>query len=313
MSMSSDQVQQHMMTYLEATDCQVIEKSPYHITVKLSPQADKQLTNRPYYWGFVERTGVDPETLCYTFVFDPERYTVPDVKPAPVMNSEGVPQDSILSRYFDVTPTMPRMGPGRILREDVNYGSQRLQQIWDAARRQGSSVYLFEVPGNMQRRALFSAAYEPWLAVCFKVEMTCDVKKEQLHFMGISLLSGVITEDFRQQLAGRSLSPRIPENVHINPAELSLGKAAEQLQSNLIATLSQLDYQWADQAQERLKEEFAIIDGYYEHMMNDPDEEKNNHIREQYDARRSEMAWQYEPKVKLSAITCGLFHLRPMQ
>ncbi|WP_438349822.1 YqhG family protein [Paenibacillus sp. FA6] len=313
MSMSSDQVQQHMMIYLEATDCQIIEKSPYHITVKLSPQADKQLTNRPYYWGFVERTGVDPETLCYTFVFDPERYTVPDVKPAPVMNSEGIPQDSILSRYFDVTPTMPRMGPGRILREDVNYGSQRLQQIWDAARREGSSVYLFEEPGILQRRALFSAAYEPWLAVCFKVEMTCDVKKEQLHFMGISLLSGVITEDFRQQLVGRSLSPRIPENVHINPAELSLGKAAEQLQSNLISSLGQLDYQWADQAQERLKDELVIIDGYYEHMMNDPDEEKNNHIREQYDARRSEMAWQYEPKVKLSAITCGLFHLRPMQ
>jgi hypothetical protein len=311
MSMSPDQVQKHMMTYLEATECQIIEKSPYHITVKLSPKADKQLTNRPYYWGFVERTGVAPETLSYTFVFDPERYSVPDVKPALIAN--GPQQESILSRYFGVTPTVPRMGPGRIQREDVNYGSQRLQQIWDAAKREGSSVYLFEQPGDLQRRALFSAAYEPWLAVCFKVEMTCDVKKEQLHFMAISMLSGVITEDFRHQLADRNLSPRIPENVHINPAELSLSVAAERLQSYLISMLRELDYQWADQAQDRLKDELAIIDAYYEHMMNDSDEEKNNHIREQYTARCSEMAWQYEPKVKVSAITCGLFHLRPMQ
>lgn len=311
MSMSPDQVQQHVMTYLEVTDCQVIEKSPFHITVKLSPQADKQLTNRPYYWGFVERTGVEPETLSFTFVFDPERYTVPDVPVAPTPN--GGPQDSILSRYFGVTPTAPRIGPGRIQREDVNYGSQRLQQIWDAARQDGSYVYLFEQPGNLQRRALFSAAYEPWLAVCFKVEMTCDVKKEELHFMGISMLSGVITDDFRTLLVGKNLSPRLPENVHINPAELSVSKAAEVLQGSLTSKLSQLDYQWANQAQERLKDELAIIDAYYENMMNEPEEEKNNQIREQYSRRRSEMTWQYEPKVKISAITCGLFHLRPIQ
>lgn len=311
MSMSPDQVQQHVMTYLEVTDCQVIEKSPFHITAKLSPQADKQLTNRPYYWGFVERTGVEPETLSFTFVFDPERYTVPDVPVNPAPN--GGPQDSILSRYFGVTPAAPRIGPGRIQREDVSYGSRRLQQIWDAARQDGSYVYLFEQPGNLQRRALFSAAYEPWLAVCFKVEMTCDVKKEELHFMGISLLSGEITDDFRHLLVGKNLSPRLPENVHINPAELSVTKAAEILQSNLTSKLSQLDYQWADQAQERLKDELAIIDAYYENMMNEPEEEKNDHIREQYTRRRSEMTWQYEPKVKISAITCGLFHLRPIQ
>lgn len=311
MSMSPDQVQQHVMTYLEVTDCQVIEKSPFHITAKLSPQADKQLTNRPYYWGFVERTGVEPETLSFTFVFDPERYTVPDVPVNPAPN--GGPQDSILSRYFGVTPAAPRIGPGRIQREDVSYGSRRLQQIWDAARQDGSYVYLFEQPGDLQRRALFSAAYEPWLAVCFKVEMTCDVKKEDLHFMGISLLSGEITDDFRHLLVGKNLSPRLPENVHINPAELSVTKAAEILQSNLTSKLSQLDYQWAEQAQERLKDELAIIDAYYENMMNEPEEEKNDHIREQYTRRRSEMTWQYEPKVKISAITCGLFHLRPIQ
>lgn len=38
------------------------------------PRADRMLTDRPYYWGFVERTGVDPETLSFSFVFDPQKY-----------------------------------------------------------------------------------------------------------------------------------------------------------------------------------------------------------------------------------------------
>ena len=74
MTMTPQEVQQHFMAYLEATECTVIEKSPEHVTVKLSPQADKMLTNRPYYWGFVERTGAPAETLSFNFVFDPEKY-----------------------------------------------------------------------------------------------------------------------------------------------------------------------------------------------------------------------------------------------
>lgn len=74
MTLTAQEVRKHVMDYLEATECSIIEASPLHVTVKLSPRADKMLTDRPYYWGFVERTGVDPETLSFTFVFDPEKY-----------------------------------------------------------------------------------------------------------------------------------------------------------------------------------------------------------------------------------------------
>lgn len=308
MSMSKEQVQQQIMTYLEATECLIIEKSPYHVTVKLSPRADKILTNRPYYWGFVERVGVEPETLSYTFVFDSERYKTPDETPSPPVN--GVQQDSIMSRYFGVAPAVPRIGPGRIPREDVTYGSRRLQQIWDAARLEGDTVYLFEQPIDLQRRMLFSAAYEPWLAVCYKVEMACDIKKEQLHFLGISLLSGTIKENFFHLLEELTLSPRLPENIHIEPAATTLSNAADRLRSHLTSKLCLLDYDWAELAKERLKDELAVVDFYYKDLLKEQDEEKQIHIQEQHERRRSEMTWQYEPKVNVSVITSGLFHLR---
>lgn len=74
MTMNSQQVQRFVLTYLEATGCSVIERTPNHVTVKLSPEADKALTNRPYYWGYVERTGVPAQTMSFTFIFDGEAY-----------------------------------------------------------------------------------------------------------------------------------------------------------------------------------------------------------------------------------------------
>lgn len=72
--MKTDQIQTFVMRYLEAEQCDILEKHPAYVTVKLSPSADKELNYRPYYWSFVERTGVAPETMTCTFIFDPEEY-----------------------------------------------------------------------------------------------------------------------------------------------------------------------------------------------------------------------------------------------
>ncbi|MDQ0195921.1 YqhG family protein [Paenibacillus wynnii] len=314
MTLTPQQIRTQVMDYLEATECSIIEKSPHHVTVKLSPRADRMLTDRPYYWGFVERTGVVPETLSFNFVFDPEKY---DAMTNPSSIAPGIapasdPQAGILSRYFGVAPTAPWVGPGMIRREDIIYGSKRLRQIWTAAQDEGKCLYLFEEPGARQRTTLFSASYEPWLGVCFKVEMTCDLKCEQLNFIGISLASGVIVDHFEKKLTSASLqlTPRLPENVHIQPYGMSPTVGTEWLEAYLTSKLAELDYSWAEEARERLRLELAIIDVYYEEMLKEPDEEKRLAVEEQYSRRHKETVWQYEPKVTVSAITYGMFHLR---
>lgn len=322
MTLTPQEVRKHVMDYLEATECAIIEASPLHITVKLSPRADRMLTDRPYYWGFVERTGVDPETLSFTFVFDPEEYdshaalAVPPSAPPAGSNAGNAsstnPQETILGRYFGIVPTLPRIGPGMIRREDIIYGSKRLQQIWSAARDEGKCLYLFEDPGSRQRNTLFSAAYEPWLGVCYKVEMSCDLKREELHYLGISLVKGTIIDNFNAKISACELTPRLPENVHIQPYELNVQAATDLLEAYLTSQLAELDYTWAEQARERLRVELEIIDMYYGELLKETDEEKLLAIQEQYSKRRQETIWQYEPQVAVSAITYGLFHLRSL-
>lgn len=316
MTLTPQEVRTHVMDYLEATECSLIEVSPHHVTVKLSPRADKMLTDRPYYWGFVERTGVDPETLSFTFVFDPEQYdnqAAAEIPTTDAINAPSAdPKEGILARYFGIVPTLPRIGPGMIRREDIIYGSKRLQQIWTAARDEGKCLYLFENPGSKQRNTLFSAAYEPWLGVCYKVEMTCDLKREELHYLGISLITGTIVENFNTKIATREMMPRLPENVHILPYELTVTAATDVLETHLTSKLAELDYAWADQARERLRVELAIIDVYYGELLKEPDEEKRLATEEQYNRRRQETIWQYEPQIAVSAVTYGLFHLRSL-
>ncbi|WP_248061266.1 YqhG family protein [Paenibacillus silvae] len=403
MTMSSHEIQAYVLTYLEALDCQILERSPAHVTVKLSPEADKALTNRPYYWGFVERVGVEPETMSFTFVFDPEAYQqmmeaaeakAKAAQPAPAVpeTDSSAPKDTILGRYFGITPSMPQLGPGRILREDVVYGCRRLQQIFAAAREGGAFVNLFEQAAKRQIRATAPAVYEPWLGVCFKIEFACDLKREELHFLGISLRSGEIVENFGSKLSRRDLSPRLAGNMHAQAPKISLADAGAALESHLTRQLSKLDYSWAEKAQERLQMELDVVDAYYEAVLREdmPEVEKseeteqaraaanrltvreasnnqtvpsppeaspvqavNNRVRgmlepvasdaelaaepaltpaeeqadteqektkqavmdreamkRQYETRRTEMIWQYEPKVKVTAISSGMFHLR---
>lgn len=397
MTMSPHEVQAYVLTYLESLDCQIMERSPAHVTVKLSPEADKALTNRPYYWGFVERTGAPAETMSFTFIFDPDSYQqaieaaeakAAQASPPAVPNPDGTngvtnsspqgepPKETILGRYFGITPSLPQLGPGRILREEVVYGSRRLQQIFGAAREGGAFVNLFEQAAKRQLRATAPAVYEPWLGVCFKVEFACDLKREELHFLGISLRSGEIIEKFGTKLNRRDLSPRLAENMHVQTAKVSLLDAGAALESHLTNRLLELDYSWAEKAQERLDLELDVLDTYYEAVLRedtpevespgnitsdtenvtsdrtppaplikvvdinnakpigadvelaaeaavpidsetDAEEEKAKQavidreaMKLQYETRRTEMIWQYEPKVKVTAISSGMFHLR---
>lgn len=319
MTMSKDEVQSYVMTFLEALDCQVIEKSPAHVTVKLSVEADKALTNRPYYWGFVDRTGTPAETMSFTFIFDQEAHEKAEqiqkqqasLESAAELGTTGTNQDAVLGRYFGNVPSLPVLGPGRVLREPIVYGCPRLKQIFTASREGGAYVNLFELPSKRQISGSIPKAYEPWLSVCFKVELSCDLKREELHFLGISLLTGRIAEDFGLVLDKRELSPRLPDNMHVQGGRIPLKQAAESLEKHIQGKLRLLDYSWADAAKKRLEEELVVLDTYYEDLLKEqPEEEQKLPIQEQYNRRRSEMKWQYEPKINVSTVSCGIMHLR---
>ncbi|WP_341869730.1 YqhG family protein [Paenibacillus protaetiae] len=211
--MNEKQVHKFVQRYLDATGCQVLEKSPHHLVAKLSPQADRELTNRPYYWGFVDRTGAEPETMTFLFVTDKAKYDAVQEQQGQQKQAESGTADaaaeSALSRSFGfLNPSA--LQHSRVPREDVYFGSRKLEQLFGAARSQGSYVYLFQEPDRRQQFPLQSTPYTAWLGVNIRVEFACDRKREEIHSFGVSLATGRLMERFHDRLLELKLTPACP-------------------------------------------------------------------------------------------------------
>jgi hypothetical protein len=288
--MDAAQVEAFVMQYLEATHCRIIEKGTAYVTVKLSPQADKELTQRSYYWGFVERTGVEPETLTYCLVFD--------------MLNNGIPAPvAAAGREAWSAAT-------RVQQHETTFGSRRLEQIFQTVRNKGRWIHLFEEPASKRLKGVPPQGYSTWLGLNYKVELLCDMKRSEMHSFGISLTTGEIVEGFHETLQSKKLSPRLPLNVHLLPKQMTLERAAALTEHRLEAKIKRYDHRWAVEARERLKVEQNRMDDYYLGLLTAIEEDKKSEVEAQYLKRQQEIDWQYSPRIEASAINCGLFHLR---
>lgn len=306
--MNEKQIHKFVQRFLDATECQVLEKSPAHFMARLSPQADRELTNRPYYWGFVDRTGVEPETMTYLFVTDKEKYDAAVQAKEAEASALDAAADAALARSFGFLNSSVASG-ARVPREDLYFGSRKLEQLFGAAKTQGSYVYLFQEPDRRHQHPLQSTPYTAWLGVNMRVEFACDRKREEIHSFGVSLATGRIVEQFHDRLLGLKLTPRLPANVHVTKNGISFGKALGIVEQTLERKLKDYDYSWAESASARLEEELSRISGYYDPLLKHAEGEAKAAIQEQYGQREAEIRWQYEPRVTASAINCGIFHL----
>ncbi|MBB6736020.1 YqhG family protein [Cohnella zeiphila] len=305
--MNSRQVQKFVMSYLQSTQSQIIEKGPSHVVVRLSPEADRALTNRPYYWSFVDRTGAEPETMTFRWSFEPPgEEALPGAAPVPAPAAEPIAQ-------ADPSPLTAMLPAGaRILRDNVYFGSSRLQQIFESVRQAGRCVMLFEEPakGPGAPGPLGSRPYTAWLGANFKVSFECDMKREELYGWGISLATGIVDERFLDRLRSTKLTPRLPANVHLLRNGLTLRKALGQLESALERKLRSADFGWAAEADERRLDELARIEQYYRPMIERAaTPEQAEALENRRRKREEEIDWQYRPRVRLNMINCGVFHL----
>ncbi|MFV9510831.1 YqhG family protein [Tepidibacillus sp. LV47] len=273
-----------MEKYLDLHQCEFIEKAPTHIQVKLSVDVDKDLTNRPYYWTFVERTGVEPETLTMTFIFDPE-------------NAKD------------------------IRGEFVNFGSRRLHQIFDSVKKRGKIVRLYQ---QIQSRAMRIYPNQqmtvhnlhPWLGVNYKVEFISDKKKDLFLSLGINLGNGKMKSNFLSFLEGIPLTPVLPANVSTIPPFITFREAVLQLEEWILSEINNQDFTWAKLAKEQLEFELEQIENYYQNHSeinkneddNKQKEEKKKRLADK-EKRINEIKWQYSPRIMVRPINYGIFYL----
>lgn len=280
--MNSGEVYRITETYLNYTQCTILEKSDVHVLVKLSEEADRALTNRHFYWGFVDRTSAPAETMTFVFVFDRQKY---------IHFCES-------KRHHALTTT-----PYRV--EHLYWGGQMFERIVQAIQQRGQVVNLFEAYSHGQPVSLHT-----FLVVHCKIRFCCDRQREQLQSLAISLCSGHIVNPFASLMDHIPWSTQLPAYTSLEAHHISLNEALARLEKQIRGIVSATDAQWAQEAKHRMQEELAVMNHYYEPLLADVEEdEERAAITQQYLARQKEIEAQYAPRIEVSVINGGLFHL----
>jgi len=281
--MNQQEIRNYIETYFKAFDSPFITETPSYFTVQLPVEVDKDLGNRPFYWTYVEKIGIEPNPLQLTFVFEP---------------------DSL---------------PEGLKGEELPYGSRRLHQIFDSAKKHGKFVRLYEELGTHNGRPRSSFPLVPWLGVNYKAEFICDQKKDMLLSLGMNLISGSIIADFYQKVQSLELTPKLPDYTFTMQPIFGIDSAVEKIEGYITRELEQHDTKWAEYALERLKEEKELVESYYgeEATRQESTEEQESEHSEKLqkllvekNTRLQELTWQFEPRIQVSALNIGLFYLQ---
>lgn len=225
--MDQQQVRSFTERYLQYQQCQLIESAPSYVYTQLSIEADKDLLNRPFYWMYVERMGLQPQPAHHCFIFDAENRP-PDLRG-----------------------------------EYLFYGSPRFTQLLNSAQKHGKFVRLYQDPGPFGMVSRQSKPYSPWLAINFFVSYICDCKRDEIWSLGIDLQTGEILEQFYDHIKQVNWSTKLPVQRYTEEANMSISEAVGELEYYLQDRLQNGDLSWAIEAQNRMTQEITQVDVYF--------------------------------------------------
>ncbi|MBO8171267.1 MAG: hypothetical protein H0Z33_05155 [Bacillaceae bacterium] len=232
--MNQQEIQHFVERYLEAHESTFVEKQDTYLTVTLPKEVDKDLGNRPFYWTYCERMGIEPVPITLTFIFDREQ--VPD----------------------------------HIQGEWVGFGTRRLRQIFQSAVKHGKFVRLYEDDGNSR---FDTVPLVPWLGINYRVEFICDQKRDLILSPGINLISGNIVPSFLDKIRSLPLSARLPDYRFTMEPIFSVNSAVSRVEHWIQQMIEREDRNWAERARERLQEELSLLSAYYGSEQKEEDRE----------------------------------------
>lgn len=268
--MNQKEARDYVIRYLDAMQCDIVNSSPGHVQVRLSEKADRDLVNRPFYWSYVEKLGIEPQPVALSLIFDPEQ-SPPDVKG-----------------------------------ERVNPGSTRLQQIFQSACKHGRFVRLYEDSPLNLINPRGSRPYVPWLGINYKIEWTCDQLRSEILSLGIQLLDGTIHDNFYAKISSLEWTPRLPIHRFLTNPQLTIEEAVSELEFYVQGYLDQVDESWAREAETRMQDELELLDQYYREKPSRVSEEE---FQDEYKRRVRETKWQFQPRVQVNVVNAGLFYM----
>ncbi|WP_240378098.1 YqhG family protein [Bacillus piscicola] len=239
----------------------ILSENSRKLSVQLTEDLDEELMNRPFYWQFIRKTNGQAEPLQLTLLTDGQKQKKEDGEP-------------------------------------VHFGSPRLHQLFRSAKEKGKSSRLYEeiqqIPGTKP------VPLYPWLVMNIKISYVSHQRKDKLFSYGLQLIHGQIVDDMMGRLENKSLHPVISEGTFPMSSLIQTKSGILRIKRHLQQTLAAEPQDWADFANQRMQEELTILNAYYQHSKQTPEE---------YEQEKNALTERYQPEIIVEIINHGLFFL----
>lgn len=261
--MQQTEIHSFLENFFTANECEIIENKYDYLTVQLTIEMDKLLMNRPFYWHYLEKTNGTPKPMQLTLITDQNEKT-----------------KSINGEF-------------------IHFGAPRLHQIFQAAKKLGSAIRLYEQPKTFPANSL---PLHPWLGVNFIVSYQCDIKKDRLFSIGLHLISGSIVENFQEKLEQLELTPKIPDFCFTMSPLIKPKSGLSRIQSFIEQIIIKDNHEWANDARQRWHADLMLLNHFYEDLEEKPD---------CYHLEQEALKNLYEPQIHITIQNGGIFYLTP--
>lgn len=259
--MRQQEVHQFLLRFFEANHCPITEQGPGFMTVQLTVEMDKQIMNRPFYWHWREKTGGEPNPMKITFITDKET------------------------------------APGDMDGEFIYFGAPRLFQIFQAVKQNGRFTRIYEKIVSAGARV----PLQPWLGINVVISYQSDMKKDKLLSLGLHLVSGQIIEDFQRKLTPLPLTSQISDYCFTISPMIKPESGIKRMEHYLTNFAAEEPSDWADNAVARWRKDLTLLDQFYEHTEEKPEE---------YHLEKQALKALYQPKINIQIENGGLFFLQ---
>ena len=217
-------INQYLEQFFCSTNCEILNKSDTELTVKLTPEMDEQLMNRPFYWSYIKKVGGIPNPMTVTY------YTNPTEQASP--NSDF-----------------------------VHFGSPKLHQIFQVAKQLGAYFKLFQdisMNQSNQQKPL-----HPWLMQFLLISYESNQKKQVFQSIGLNLINGAIVEHIDQMIDFSQLTDAMPDYCFTITPIIKPESGLERIEAYIENKIKAEVHTWAEEARVRLKEDVQLLEQFY--------------------------------------------------
>ncbi len=269
--------------YFQTVQSDTVYQSEYYREYVLPLEIDKELTDRPFFWMWAEKTGqkITPTTLRLAFS-----------KEARDRENERLKQEALAKIEGKILTPMERMFFRPPTVELIDFGCFRLEKIFQSIDIRGRFACVISSNGDHNQSCV------PWVCVNGNISYCCDSIEQQSFSIGICLQNGQIMDDFFSKVSKIPMTNATPNQI-LKHATVSIQEAINRSKEHILQIVKIRPSNWAIEANTRLHDEIIRLETYYNSIMYDVSEEEQTILMADLNRKKIDLRNLHTPKINV--------------